>query len=124
MPTTSDFNMLCLEVPRDLLQITDRTPAPEQAVEMANPAAWVRTIVQQQRLGENDLRQLSELCSSTIDATDQQMQRIEEAYWILAEGIRYVYDRVNTDEEIAEAWVCSKLANTANAYQTPGQNVW
>jgi len=38
MMTSSDFNMLWLEVPRDLLQITDGTPRPEQAVEIANPA--------------------------------------------------------------------------------------
>jgi len=52
------------------------------------------------------------------------MQLIEEAYKILAEGTRYVYDRVHTNEEIAEAWVRTKLANAANAYQTLAYNVW
>jgi len=52
------------------------------------------------------------------------MQRIEEAYQTLVEGTRYVYDQVNTNEEIAEAWVHSELANAANAYQTLTQNVW
>jgi len=37
MLTSSDFNMLHLEAPQDLLQITDGTPAPEQAIELANP---------------------------------------------------------------------------------------
>jgi len=92
MTTSLDFNMLWLEAPRDLLQITDGTSGPEQAVEMANPAVWVRTMVRQQRQAENDLRQLTELCGSTIDRTDQRMQRIEEAYRTLAEGTRYVYD--------------------------------
>jgi len=124
MSTTSDFNMLHLEAPRNLLLITDGTPAPEQAVEMTNPAVWVRTMIRQQRQAKNDLRQLSELCGSTIDRTDQRIQRIEEAYRILAEGTRYVYDRVNTKKEIAEAWVHSELANVANAYQTLTQNVW
>jgi len=35
MSTTSDFNMLRSETPRDLLQITDGTPPPEQAIEVA-----------------------------------------------------------------------------------------
>jgi len=46
------------------------------------------------------------------------MQQIEEAYRTLAEGTRYVYDRVNANEEIAEAWVRNELANAANPYQT------
>jgi len=116
--------MLRLEAPQDLLQITDGTPAPEQAIELANPAVWVRTIVRQQRQAENDLRQLTELCGNTIHKTDQRMQRIEEAYRILAKGTRYVYDRVNANEEIAEAWVRTELANAANAYQTLVNNVW
>jgi len=33
--------MLRLEAPRDLLQITDGTAPPEQALELANPAVWV-----------------------------------------------------------------------------------
>jgi len=40
--------MLRLEAPRDLLQITSGTPSLEQAVELANPAVWVRTLVHQQ----------------------------------------------------------------------------
>jgi len=54
--TSSDFNMHRLEAPRDLLQITDGTPGPEQAVEIANPAVWVRALVRQQRQAENDLQ--------------------------------------------------------------------
>ena len=68
--TSSDFNMLRVEAPRDLLQITDGTPGPEQAVELANPAVWVRTLVRQQRQAENDLQQLTELCGNTYDRTD------------------------------------------------------
>ena len=39
--TSSDSNMSHLEAPQDLLQITDRTPGPEQAVEIANPAVCI-----------------------------------------------------------------------------------
>jgi len=43
---------------------------------------------------------------------------------MLAEGTRYLYDWVNANEEIAEAWVHTELANMANAYQTLAQSVW
>jgi len=71
MSTTSDFNMFHLEAPRDLLQITDRTPTLEQAMKMANLAVWVRTMVRQQQQTENGLTQLTELCGNTIDQNDQ-----------------------------------------------------
>jgi len=63
--------MLRLEAPRDLLQITDGTPTQEQAIELTNPAVWVRTMAQQQKQAENDLRQLTELCGNTINRTNQ-----------------------------------------------------
>jgi len=81
-------------------------------------------MARQQQQAENDLRQLTQLYGNTNDRTDQRMQQIEEAYQTLAEGTRYIYDRVNTNEEIAEAWVRSALANAANAYQTLAYNVW
>jgi len=59
MTTSSDFNMLRLEAPWDLLQITNGTPRPEQVVEIANPAVWVRTLVHQQRQAENDIQRLT-----------------------------------------------------------------
>ena len=40
------------------------------------------------------------------------------------EGTRYVYDRVNANEEIAEEWIHSKLSVAANAYQSLVRNVW
>jgi len=52
------------------------------------------------------------------------MQRIEEAYRTLAEGTRYVCDRVHANEKIAEEWIRSELASAANAYQSLATNVW
>jgi len=124
MTTPSDFNMLRLEAPLDLLQITDGTPRPEQAVEIANPAVWVRTLVNQQQQAENDLQQLTELCGDAYDRTDQRTREIEQAYQTLAEGTRYVYDRVNTNEKIAEEWIRSELSKAANVYQSLARNVW
>jgi len=39
MSTTSDYNMLRLEAPRGLLQITIDEEAEEEALEIANPVA-------------------------------------------------------------------------------------
>jgi len=122
--TSSAFNMLRLEAPRDLLQITSGTPNSEQAVELANPAEWVRTLVHQQRQAENDLRRLTELCGDAYNRTDRRTQEIEQAYQTLAEGTRYVYDRVNANEKIAEEWIRSELSSTANAYQSLASNIW
>ena len=55
MSTASNFNMPWLEAPRDLLQITDGTPAPDQALEVAKLAIWLRSMVRQQRQAENHL---------------------------------------------------------------------
>jgi len=92
MTTSSDFNMLQLETPRDLLQITDGSPRPEQAVEIANPAVWVRTLVRQQQQAESDLQRLTELYGDAYDRTDRRTREIEQAYQTLAQGTRYVYN--------------------------------
>jgi len=80
MSSYSDFNMLHLEAQRDLLQITDGTVSPEQALELANTAVWIQTMARQQKQAEKYLRQLTELCGNTIDRTNQRMIRIREAY--------------------------------------------
>jgi len=116
--------MLRLEAPSDLLQITDGTPRPEQAVEIANPAVWVRTLVHQQQQAKNDLQRLMELCGDTYDSTDRGTQEIEQAYQTLAEGTRYVYDRVNANEKIAEEWIHSELSKAANAYKSLARKIW
>jgi len=88
MTTSSDFNILRLKARRDLLLITDGTPRLEQAVEIANPAVWVRTLVHQQQHAKSDLQRLMELCGDTYDRTDRRMWEIEQAYQTLAEGTR------------------------------------
>jgi len=116
--------MLRLEAPRDLLQITDGTPRPEQAVEIANPAVWVRTLVRQQQQAESDLQQLTELCGDAYDRTDQRTREIEQAFQTLAVGTRYIYDRVNGNEKIAAEWIRSELSNAANMYKSLARIVW
>jgi hypothetical protein len=124
MSSISDFDMLRLEAPRELLQITDGTSGNELAVELANPAPWIRALVHQQRQAENDLRQLLALCGNTVDHTNERIQAIERAYQTVVDGTRYVYDRVSANEGIAEAWLRTELAVAANAYQTFAREVW
>jgi len=122
--TSSDFNMLRLEAPRDILQITDGSATEEGTLEVANPAVWLRALARQQKQAEQDLEQLLALCGNTVDKTDQRLVRIESAYQGLAEGTRYVYDRLNANEKIAEEWIRSELSAAANAYQSFARNVW
>jgi len=124
MSTTSDFNMLRLEAPRDVQQITDGTEPVDEVVEVKNPTGWVRFRVHQQEQAEADLRQLWEVSGSALDRTNQWIQDIERAYMTLAQGTQYVYDRIRNQENIAESWVRNELAAAANAYQNFAQQVW
>ena len=78
----------------------------------------------QQQQAKSDLQQLTELCGDTYDRTDRRMWEIEQAYQTLAEGSRYVYDRVNANEKIAEEWIRSLLSKATRAYQSLARNVW
>jgi len=89
---STDFNMLRLEAPRDVLQITDGTEQAEETLEVANPATWLRALAIQQKQAEQDLAQLVHLCGNTIDHANQRIHQIEQAYRDLSDGTRYVYD--------------------------------
>jgi len=120
---STDFNMLRLEAPRDVLQITDGTEQAEETLEVANPATWLRALAKQQKQAEQDLAQLVHLCGNTIDHADQRIQQIEQAYRDLSEGTRYVYDRLSANERITGDWIRSELASAASAYQAFAHNV-
>jgi len=74
MSTTSDFNMLRLKAPRDLLQIKNDEELQNEVMKVANPMDWMRAIVNQQRQAEQDLRQLMDVCGNTVDRTDHRIQ--------------------------------------------------
>jgi len=122
--TSTDFNMLRLEAPHDILQITDGTAPAEEALEISNPATWLRALVKQQKQAEKDLTQLVRLCDNTVDRTDLRIKQIEQAYHDLSEGTRYIYDRLRANETITGDWIRSELASAATAYQAFAQNVW
>jgi len=121
---STDFNMLRLEAPRDVLQITDGMEQVEETLKVANPATWLHALAKQQKQAEQDLGQLVHLCGNTIDHADQRIQQIEQAYRDLSEGTRYVYDRLSTNERITGDWIRSELASAASAYQAFAHNVW
>jgi len=97
---STDFNMLRLEAPRDVLQITDGKAPAEETLEISNPVTWLRALVKKQKQAEGDLAQLVRLCGNTVDRTDQRIKKIEQAYHDLLEGTRYVYDRLRANETI------------------------
>jgi len=121
---STDFNMLRLEAPRNVLQITDGTEQAEETLEVANPATWLRALAKQQKQAEQDLAQLVHLCGNTVDHADQRIQQIEQAYRDLSDGTRYVYDRLSANQRITGEWIRSELASAASAYQAFAHNVW
>jgi len=92
MSTTSDYNMLRLEASHGLLQITNNKEPREEALDIANPFAWMRAMANHQQQAEHDLRQLMDICGNTLDRTDRRVRRIEAAYNRRAQGAQYVYE--------------------------------
>ena len=74
-------------------------------------------ISNKQHQAEQELHQLIGVCRNTVDRTDWCIREIEGAYHKLWQGTQYIYERMEVKEEIAKAWVRSKLMVVANAYQ-------
>jgi len=102
MPTSSDFNMLRLETPRGILQISNDEEPTEDVLEAANPLGWMRAMANHQQQAEEDLWQLMEACGNTVDRTDRRIRRIEAAYNKLSQGTQYVCEQIEKKEHIAE----------------------
>jgi len=116
--------MLRLQAPWDLLQITNDEEATEETLEITNPVRWMRSIANHQHQAEQDLRQLLDLCSNTMDRTDRRIQRIEAAYNQLVHGAQYVYEQMEAKEQISGDWVRNELMVAANVYQALIRQVW
>ena len=124
MSTLSNYNMLRLEEPRGLLQITNDKEPQEETLEIANPDGWMRAMANHQQQAEQDLRQLMDVCGNTLDNTDWHIRRIEAAYNRLAQGAQYVYEQMEAKEPISGDWVRTELMVCANAYQAFTRQVW
>jgi len=116
--------MLCLEAPRDLLQITNDEETTEEVLEITNPVGWMWAMANHQQQAEQDLRQLMDLGGNTMDRTDRRIRRIEAAYNRLAHGAQYVYVQMEAKEQISGEWVRNELIVAANAYQAFTRQVW
>jgi len=124
MSITSDFNMLRLEAPCNLLQITQDKESTQASLEVSNPAGWMRTMASHQEQAEQDLCQLLDPCNNTVDRTDRRIHAIERAYGKLVQETQYRYERMEANEAVAEKWVRNELMVTANVYQTFDCQVW
>jgi len=124
MSTASDYNMLQLEAPRGLLQITNDEETEEETLEIANPVGWMRAMANHQQQAEQDLRQLLDLRGNTMDRTDRRIRRIEATYNRLAHGAQYVYEQMGAKEQISGDWLRNELMVAANTYQAFTCQVW
>jgi hypothetical protein len=121
--SSTDFNMLWLEAPRAIPQITSGKE-PTAHVEIASPASWRRCLVRHQAQAERDLRQQYETCGNQFDRSNARIRAIEAAYNELLGGAQYLDEQTQNNHRIAEEWIRTELANTANAYQTFTRQVW
>ena len=124
MSTSSDYNMLQLEAPRGLLQITNDEEPQEKTLEIANPVGWMWAMANHQQQAEQDLHQLIDICGNTLDHTDRRIRRIEAAYNRLAQGAQCVYKQMEAKEQISGDWVRNELMVSAHAYQAFTRQVW
>jgi len=124
MSTASDYNMLRLEAPRGLLQITNDEETEEETLEIANPVGWMRAMANHQQQVEQDLCQLRDLCGNPMDRTDRRIRRIEAAYKRLVHGAQYVYEQMEAKQQISGDWVRNELMVAANVYQAFTRQVW
>jgi hypothetical protein len=91
MSSTTDFNMLRLEAPRDILQITAGTYSTDH-MEIVSPSTWLRYLVRHQTQGERDIKPLFEVYGNFLDQNDQRIVNIEAAYNEHMNGIHYIYE--------------------------------
>jgi len=124
MSTSSDYNMLQLEAPRGLLQITNDEEPQEKTLKIANPVGWMWAMANHQQQAEQDLRQLIDICGNTLDHTDRRIRRIEAAYNRLAQGAQCVYEQMEAKEQISGDWVRNELMVSAHAYQAFTRQGW
>ena len=124
MSTSSEYNILRLEAPRGLLQITNDEETQEETLEIANPVRWMRAMANHQQQAEQDLRQLIDVCGNTLDHTDRRIRWIEAAYNRLAQGAQYVYEQMEAKEQISGDLVRNELMVSTNAYQAFTRQVW
>ena len=121
---SSNVDMLRLEQPQTAIEIYHGTRPSLDTVEIHQPAAWVRLLVQQQRQAHRDLRELKRALGDKFDRTDLEVMEIERNYQVLCEAVHYLYSQQEADSTASNEWIQTELMRAANASQQFTADVW
>jgi len=122
--TSSNVDMLRIEQPQTAIEIYHGIRASLNTVEIQQPAAWVRLLVQQQRQAHRDLRELKRALDDKFDRTDLEVIEIERNYQVLCEAVQYLYAQQEADSTASHEWIQTERMRTANASQQFTADVW
>jgi len=121
---SSNVDMLRIEQPQTAIEIYHGIRPSLDTVEIQQPAAWVRLLVQQQQQAHRDLRELKRALGDKFDRTDLEVIEIERNYQVLYEAVQYLYAQQDADSTVSHEWIQTKLMRTANASQQFTADVW
>jgi len=94
---STNVDMLRIEQPQTAIEIYQGNRPSLDTVEIQQPAAWVRLLVQQQRQAHRDVRELKRALGDKFDGTDLEVIEIECIYHVLCEAVQYLYSQQEAD---------------------------
>ena len=121
---SSNVDMLRLEAPQTAIKIYHGIRPSLDTVEISQPAAWVRLLVQQQRQAQRDLREHKRACGDKFERTDLKVIEIERNYRVLCEAVQYLYAQQEADTTASHEWIQTELMQAANAAQQFTTDIW
>jgi len=121
---SSNAYMLRIEQPQMAIEIYHGIRPSLDTVEIQQPAAWVRLLVQQQRQAHRELRELKRALGDKFDRTDLEVIKIECNYQVLCEVVPYLYAQQEANSTASHEWIQTELMRTANDSQQFTADVW
>jgi hypothetical protein len=121
---SSNVDMLRLEYPRSLDDVTHDRMIENDTVEIKNPADWARMMINYHHQAQRDLRTLYEACGKQFTRDDYRLRQIEHNYEALFEGCKYLYETQATQTAIGQEWLRTELRAIAGAAQAFSSDVW
>ena len=106
---SSNVDMLRIEQLQMVIEIYHGTRTFLDTVEIQQPAALVRLLVQQQRQAHRDLRELKRALGDKFDRTDLEVIEIEHNYQVLCEAVQYLYSQQMADSTASHEWIQTEL---------------
>jgi hypothetical protein len=100
---SSNVDMLRLEYPRTAMEVYNDQESDQTTIDMPNPSAWLRLLIQQQQQAQWDLEQLFNICGDAYDRADRGVVAIERTYGQLVAGMEYIYAQYQTNAEASQA---------------------